>query len=54
MRPAGERARGKLTEGQPSSSAEIDELKTKIRDMELEIDILKETLAVLKKTRAST
>lgn len=39
MRPPKERARGKLKEGQPASSKEIDELKAKIQDMELEIDI---------------
>lgn len=49
MRPPKERARGKLKEGQPASSKEIDELKAKIQDMELEIDILKETIAILKK-----
>ena len=49
MRPPKEKARGKLKEGQPASSKEIDELKAKIKDMELEIDILKETIAILKK-----
>lgn len=49
MRPRNERPRGKLIEGHPASSPEIDELKAKIKEMELEIDILKETIAVLKK-----
>lgn len=38
MRPPKERARGKLKEGQPASSKEIDELKAKIQDMELGIE----------------
>lgn len=41
--------RGKLSEGNPVSSKEIEQLKTQIHDMQLEIDILKETLDVLKK-----
>ncbi len=40
--------RGKLIEG-TTSSKEIDKLKQQVQDMQLEIDILKETLDVLKK-----
>ena len=49
MNPSNERARGNLTEGHSASSKELDDLKTQIQDMQLEIDILKETIAVLKK-----
>ncbi|WP_242656593.1 helix-turn-helix domain-containing protein [Ruminiclostridium hungatei] len=45
--------RGKLSEGEPASSQEVDKLKAQIQSMRLEIDILKETLDVLKKTPAS-
>ena len=41
--------RGELPEGELSSSKEIEQLKSQIQDMQLEIDILKETLDVLKK-----
>ena len=41
--------RGKLIPGRISSSEEIDELRAQIRDMQMEIDILKETINVLKK-----
>lgn len=41
--------RGKLPEGEPSSNKEVEHLKAQIQDMQLEIDILKETLDVLKK-----
>lgn len=41
--------RGKLSEGEPSSTKEVEQLKAQIQDMQLEIDILKETLDVLKK-----
>lgn len=41
--------RGVLYEGAPASTAEIDSLKQQIQDMQLEIDILKETINVLKK-----
>jgi transposase InsO family protein/transposase-like protein len=41
--------RGKLTEGEPASSKEVEQLKAQIQDMQLEMDILKETLDVLKK-----
>lgn len=41
--------RGELSEGEQSSSKEIDLLKSQIQDMQLEIDILRETLDVLKK-----
>lgn len=49
MNPPKERSRGKLTGGKPASSRELDELNAKIQDMQLEIDILKETIEVLKK-----
>ena len=41
--------RGVLNEGTPTSVDEITLLKQKIQDMQLEIDILKETVNVLKK-----
>ena len=41
--------RGMLSEGEPASSHEVDKLKAQIQSMQLEIDILKETLDVLKK-----
>lgn len=44
MNPPNERARGKLTEGKAASSEELGELKARIQDMQLEIDILKETM----------
>ena len=37
MNPPNERRRGKLIEGNAASSQEIDELKTKIQDMQLEL-----------------
>ena len=46
---AGDNPRGKLPEGEPASSEEVENLKSKMRDMQLEIDVLKETLEVLKK-----
>lgn len=49
MNPSDGRPRGKLTEGNSASSKELDELKAQIQDMQLEIDILKETIVVLKK-----
>lgn len=49
MNPPNERRRGKLIEGNAASSQGIDELKTKIQDMQIELDILKETIDVLKK-----
>ncbi len=45
--------RGELSQGEQSSSKEMELLKSQIQDMQLEIDILKETLDVLKKTPAS-
>ena len=51
MNPPNERRRGKLIEGNAASSQEIDELKTKIQDMQLELDILKETINVLRQHR---
>lgn len=49
MRPSKESARGSLKEGTPASFMELEELKAKMQDMQLEIDILKETIDVLKK-----
>ena len=48
MNPPNERGRGKLIEGKAASSQESDELKSKIQDMQMEIDIMKETIDVLK------
>ena len=42
--------RGELPEGRQSSSKEIELLKSQMQDMQLETDILKETLDVLEKT----
>ena len=44
-----EHKRGILSEGQYAASPEIDELKAQLADMQMEIDILKETIDVLKK-----
>ena len=44
-----EHRRGKLPEGSSASSAEIEDLKAKLMDLEMEVDILKETINVLKK-----
>ena len=44
-----DKPRGKVPEGEPSSTEEIKKLKELLQDMQLEIDILKETLNVLKK-----
>lgn len=41
--------RGILSKGVPSSTSDIDALKQQMFDMQLEIDILKETIKVLKK-----
>ncbi len=41
--------REKLTEGTLSDTKEIEQLKEQMQDMQLEIDILKETINVLKK-----
>jgi hypothetical protein len=41
--------RGKLPESEPASTEEMEKLKSQMQDMQLEIDILKETLEVLKK-----
>ena len=49
LRNTGDDPRGKLTEGEPASSDEVEQLKSKMQDMPLEIDMLKETLEVLKK-----
>ena len=40
---------GKLPQGDTVSLKEVEQLKAQILDMQLEIDILKETLDVLKK-----
>lgn len=42
-----------LTEGSAASTPELAQLQAQIRDMQMEIDILKETINVLKKTQAS-
>lgn len=47
--PPNERGREKLIEGKVASSQEIGALNAKIQDMQMEIDILKETIDVLKK-----
>ena len=49
MNRSDERARGRLIEGTPVSAKELESLKEQIQDMQLEIDILKETIHVLKK-----
>ena len=49
MNRSDERPRGRLTEGTPVSAKELEALKEQIQDMQLEIDILKETINVLKK-----
>ena len=49
MNSSNERRRGKLAAGEPAPSKELDELKAKVQDMQLEIDILKQTIDVLKK-----
>lgn len=41
--------RGELTEGLASSSEEIDAIRAEMQDMQMQIDILKETINVLKK-----
>lgn len=41
--------RGKLTPDKSIDTKEMNELKTQVQDMQLEIDILKETIEVLKK-----
>lgn len=41
--------RGKMIEGAPASSKELEQLKTQVFEMQLEIDILRETIDVLKK-----
>jgi len=48
MNPA-DAPRGHLAPGTPSSSEEINELKAQVQDMQMQIDILKETINVLKK-----
>jgi len=49
MSSSKERERGPLKEGTPAANEEIARLKEQVQDMQLEIDILKETLDVLKK-----
>ena len=41
--------RGQLSEGKPASTSEIDALKAQVQNMQMEIDLLKETLDILKK-----
>jgi TolA-binding protein len=41
--------RGELKPGNSSSSEEINQLKAQLQDMQMEIDILRETIEVLKK-----
>jgi transposase InsO family protein/transposase-like protein len=48
MNPADD-PRGELTEGITSSSKEIDAMKAKIQDMQMQIDILTATIDVIKK-----
>lgn len=45
----GDDPRGILPKGEASSSLEVEKLRAQVQDMQLEIDILKETLEVLKK-----
>ncbi|NJP41798.1 IS3 family transposase, partial [Oscillospiraceae bacterium HV4-5-C5C] len=49
MKPTNERERGPLKEGTPDTNDVITQLKTQVQAMQLEIDILKATLDVLKK-----
>ncbi|WP_312282051.1 IS3 family transposase [Oscillibacter sp.] len=49
MNPSNERKRGELTAGTPVTSEELSRLKAQVQDMQLEIDVLKETINVLKK-----
>lgn len=49
MNSPNERKRGDLTAGISSATEDLSTLKTQIQDMQLEIDILKETINVLKK-----
>lgn len=49
----GDDLRGNPPEGEPASYEEVEKLKSKMRDMQLEIDILKETLKILRKDPAS-
>lgn len=44
-----EHARGALSEGKSALITEIDDLKSQMHEMEMEIDILKETINILKK-----
>lgn len=48
-----EHARGALPEGKSALITEIDDLKSQMHEMEMEIDILKEPINILKKTPAS-
>jgi putative transposase len=49
MKPSSERERGPLKEGTQDANEEISQLKALVQNMQLEIDILKATLDVLKK-----
>lgn len=42
-----------LSEGETASAQEVDKLKAQIQNMQLEINTLKETLDILKKTSTS-
>ena len=44
-----EHSRGKLPEGKMTSSSEVEDLRARLMEMQMEIDILKETINVLKK-----
>lgn len=48
MNSSNERSRVKLTAEKPAPSKKLEELKAKAQDMQLEIDILKQTIDVLK------
>ena len=48
MNPNDDR-RGKMIPGKSASVKEVQKLKAQMQDMQMEIDILKETLNVLKK-----
>ena len=49
MKPSRDRERGPLKEGTTGTNEEISQLKAQVQNMQLEIDILKATLDVLKR-----
>jgi putative transposase len=49
LMPTKDRPRGNLEEGSPISQEELRDMKKQMLDMQMEIDILRETLKVLKK-----